>query len=924
MNEHDAGATGQHPPTPDQPVPGFTLHGLIGEGGMGLVYRATQHRPRRLVALKLLRRGVVSARTLRRFEREAEILGRLQHPGIAQVYEAGVAPGRDGDAAADSALVRGRPYFAMELVDGVGLKHYAERNGLSRRDRLALFAEICDAVQHAHEQGVIHRDLKPANILVDAAGKPKVLDFGIARVTAGDQTLYTMQTGVGQMLGTLPYMAPEQVVGDPDAADARTDVYALGVTLYELLSGRLPYNVNTASIPEAARIIQDQEPAPLSGTHRTLRGDIETIVGRCLAKEPDRRYPSALGLAEDIRRYLSDRPIHARPPSSWYQATRFAKRNKTLVAGVCAVFVTLVLGMAGTSLGRSNALQAQAREAAQRRIADQQRLEAQSAARRAEANERAMARALAQEKRMRALAQERNMESNIIGVFYRTLIREFDPDIALEEDATQLRHMLDAGSREADEIGGLHPQTEVELRLSLAEGYSSVGESLQASEQYARAYQAAAEQLGPASHLTLHAKRGLILAEGNQTVTYTESIESLRRQRAIARRLDGYESGLYAAIILDQSLAYYADRRVEDMVRMMEAYAPVIRIGGILHASAAETFASRWSIGLTDLGRFEEAAPVLEWLLENQEPRLGMRHTLTLNTAFNLAWAYIGINRPLDAIELLEHTLPIAADLFQRNPQRILRMRRMLRRAYFMAGRTPEALDLADALYDEAYERSGPDHPDALIDRYHLAHILMQDQRYEEALGHFQFLIKKNEENLGRYNLHTISTQSGLARCHLAMKNFEQARELYKDNVTRYTDLYGPDHVSVMLARRYLVVCAGEAQAYDKAVELGQRLLADARRALGDDNSVTAKIAVMVGRYTMSAGRPEQARDLILRWEDRLSRGNWSDAFFLYRTHRCLADACEALGDDEQAKTWSASAEQLHKTWRFPLDALDD
>ncbi|MFN3168316.1 MAG: protein kinase domain-containing protein [Phycisphaeraceae bacterium] len=924
MEELDSGTDDEHAPKPDQPVPGFTLAGLIGEGGMGLVYRATQHRPRRQVALKLLRPGVVSRRTLRRFEREAEILGRLQHPAIAQVYEAGVAPGRGAGADGDAEQSSGRPYFAMELVDGVDLKRYAERVGLSPRDRIGLFAEVCDAVHDAHERGVIHRDLKPANILIDNAGKPKVLDFGIARVTGSDHTLITMQTGVGQLLGTLPYMAPEQVVGDPDAADARTDVYALGVTLYELLAGRLPYDVNTASIPEAARIIRDEEPAPLSGTNRTLRGDIETIVGRCLAKEPDRRYPSARALAEDLRRYRSDRPIHARPPSSWYQATRFAKRNKALVAGLCAVFVTLALGMAGTALGRSNALRAQAREAEQRRIADQQRREAQAAAARAEANRRAIARALEQEKRMRALAQERSIASSIIGSFYRTLIGEFDPDIARQQDATQLRHMLAAGSREADAIGRLHPRTEVELRLSLAQGYARIGDAPQAAQQHARAYQVAADKLGPASHLTLHAKRGLILDQSNQTVTYTESIEHLRREQAVARRLEGFESGLYATLILDLSLVYYADRRVEAMVAMMDDYVPVIQAGGFLDPSSAQAFATRWSIGLTDLGRFDEAAPVLEWLLQLQEPQLGLRHTDTLNTAFNLAWSYIGINRPVDAIALLERALPAAVDLYERNPQRYRRMRRMLREAYFMAGRTADALDLADALYDEAYDRSGPDHPDTLIDRFHLAQVLMQDQRYEEALGHLRLLSEKNQANLGRYNLHTIRTRSGLARCYLALDQFDRARALYKDNVTRYTDLFGPDHVATLLARRYLAVCAGEANEYDKAIELGTRLLADARRALGDDDPVTAKIAVMVGRYTLSAGRPAEARDIILRWQDGLSRGNWSDAFFLYRTHRCLADALSALGEAEQAGQWRASAEQLHADWRFPIDRLDE
>ncbi|MEM9347000.1 MAG: serine/threonine-protein kinase [Planctomycetota bacterium] len=326
-------------------IQGFTLEGLLGQGGMGLVYRAIQQRPRRPVALKLLRATAVSQRAMRRFEREAEILGKLQHPSIARIYEAGVIEAGTDAAGAPT------PYFAMELIDGVGLCRYAEANDLPIEDRVELFITVCDAVHYAHEQGVVHRDLKPANILVDHSGQAKVLDFGIARVTGSDQTLTTMQTDIGQLLGTLAYMSPEQVVGDPASIDARSDVYALGVTLYELLCGKLPYNINPNSLPEAARIIREEDPAPLSTHDRAMRGDLETIVGRCLEKEPHRRYASAEALAQDLRRYLSSQPIEARPPSGWYQTTRFAKRNKVLVVGLAAVFVTLVLGMLGTSLG---------------------------------------------------------------------------------------------------------------------------------------------------------------------------------------------------------------------------------------------------------------------------------------------------------------------------------------------------------------------------------------------------------------------------------------------------------------------------------------------------------------------------------------------------------------------------------------------
>ena len=318
----------------------FRLLRKLGEGGMGVVYLAEQRSPRREVALKLVHPQATSPRAIRRFEHEVELLGRLQHPGIAQVYDAGATE-----------TSRGRqPYFAMEYIEGQGLLSYAESHQLGTRDRLELLARICDAVHHAHQKGIIHRDLKPGNILVTSDGQPKVLDFGVARATDADLQATTLQTDIGQLIGTLPYMSPEQVAGDPAELDTRSDVYALGVIAYELLAGVPPYDLRTKMVHEAARIIREDAPTPLSATKSTLRGDVETIVGKALEKEKDRRYQSASDLASDIRRYLTDEPIVARPPSAAYQFRKFAKRNKGLVAGVTAAFTVLLLAAIGMAL----------------------------------------------------------------------------------------------------------------------------------------------------------------------------------------------------------------------------------------------------------------------------------------------------------------------------------------------------------------------------------------------------------------------------------------------------------------------------------------------------------------------------------------------------------------------------------------------
>ena len=332
----------------------YDILSVLGHGGMGMVYEARQDNPQRIVAVKVIRPGLATQRIMQRFEHEAQALGRLQHPGIAHIYEAGIA-----EVESKSELRSRQPFIAMELIRGQSLVAYARDKKLSTTARLTLLASVCDAVEHAHTQGVIHRDLKPSNILVDASGQPKILDFGIARLTNSDVQMTTMHTNVGQLVGTLPYMSPEQVTTTSQTLDRRSDVYALGVILYEMLAGKLPHDLHSRSIPEAVQVIQNTEPSRLSSFSTVFRGDVETIVSKALEKDPARRYQSAGELAADLRRHLTDQPITARPPSTFYQFQKFARRNKPAVIGVAAVLVVLVAGVITTSIGMVRARSAQ-------------------------------------------------------------------------------------------------------------------------------------------------------------------------------------------------------------------------------------------------------------------------------------------------------------------------------------------------------------------------------------------------------------------------------------------------------------------------------------------------------------------------------------------------------------------------------------
>jgi non-specific serine/threonine protein kinase/serine/threonine-protein kinase len=324
---------------------------VLGEGGMGTVYLAEQNKPRRSVALKVIRPGVASASVLARFEQEAQVLARLQHPGIAQIFDAGTADTGEGI----------QPYFVMEYIRGRPLIEHAEVHRLGTRQRLELLAKICDAVQHAHQKGIIHRDLKPGNILVTEDSEPKILDFGVARATDADMQTTTLRTDVGQLVGTVPYMSPEQAAGDPNELDVRSDVYALGVVGYELLAGRLPYDLRRKMIHEAVRVIREEEPTPLSSINKVFRGDVETIIQKALEKERLRRYQSASDLAGDIRRYLHDEPIVARPASVSYQLSKFAKRHRAVFGAAVAVLVVLVLASVFASWWAVQATQAEQR-----------------------------------------------------------------------------------------------------------------------------------------------------------------------------------------------------------------------------------------------------------------------------------------------------------------------------------------------------------------------------------------------------------------------------------------------------------------------------------------------------------------------------------------------------------------------------------
>jgi eukaryotic-like serine/threonine-protein kinase len=923
-NSHD-----QSPAQPGTVIGPYKLLQPIGEGGMGTVYMAEQVQPvRRTVALKLIKAGMDSRLVLARFGAERQALALMDHPSIAKVLDAG-------------ATAEGRPYFVMELVKGIPITKFCDERQLTLRERLELAIPVCQAVQHAHQKGIIHRDLKPSNVLIalyDDKPVPKVIDFGVAKATGPRLTDQTLYTEFGAVVGTLEYMSPEQAQLNQLDIDTRSDIYSLGVLLYELLTGSTPLDrkrFKETAFLEVLRVIREEEspqpsvrlsmieglpsiaacrniePRKLSGL---LRGELDWIVMKALEKDRNRRYETANDLAADLRHYLDDEPVQACPPSAGYRLRKLVRRHRGPVLAAALMLLALLAGVVGTTCGLIRANQALQAEAEQRALAEANERKALEQKRIAEA----VRTFLQQDLLRQADATEQANAVRQTGGGFETIenptIKELLNRAAAElmpgkieakfpqqpqVQASILRTVgatywgigeyaraVDFLKRSSDiyrhTLAADHPDTLATLE-QLAGAYLLAGRMAEAVALYEQVRDVCVKKLGPdhpQTLITLHGLAGAYL----QVEKAAEAVALCEQVRDARVKTFGTEHPQTLATLYTLAEAYRVAGRTAEAIALCEQVRDsLVKSFGADHPETLgtlQTLAEAYRVA----GKTAEAIALLEQVRDTSVKKLGSDHPLTLMTMHSLVWGYLSIGNTAEAVALCEHLRDVCVKKLGDHHPLTLIVLNSLAGAYLFSGKTSEAVALYELVRDMCVKTLGADRPQTLVTLGSLAKAYLAVGRQAEAIALFEQVRDVQIEKLGADHPQTLAAVASLALAFQAAGKPEQALPLLQQAAAGFEKRQFVDSDASPIVGALIVDYHERLKQYDQAEVWQRKWMAVVKERYGADSLPYATEMAILG--------------MIL-----LRQKKWTDA-------EAELQHCLAIREKRQPDDWTTFAAQ--------------